>query len=223
MKIKELRLYTSKLKEQAAFYTDVLELNILDQSEKSVTFRIGNSILHFEQKSGATPYHFAINIPANKEKEALKWLKERLQVLKDGPDEIIDFTTWNAKAIYFYDSANNIVELIARKNLKNSVDQNFGPGQFLEISEIGVPTKDVESVYTILRNSLQMEIYSGGLGNFCAIGDESGLFICINKDKKYWYPTNDKAYPSEFEIRLLEKEKPFAIEFKKGSIKVRPL
>ena len=220
MKIKELKLYTSKLKEQAGFYSEVLELNTLDQSEKSVSFRIGNSTLRFEEKIDATPYHFAINIPANKEQEALNWLKSKLQILKDGPDEIIDFTAWNAKAIYFYDKDKNIVELIARKNLKNGTNENFGPEQFLEISEIGIPTKDIESVYNSLSESLVLEIYDGGFGNFCAIGDENGLFICVNMDRKDWYPTNDKAFPSDFEIKLLQKGNPFKIEFKNREIKV---
>ncbi|MCK0190422.1 VOC family protein [Arenibacter sp. F20364] len=220
MKIQELTLYTSKLREQAAFYAEVLELKTLAQSEKSVSFQIGNSTLRFEEKIDATPYHFAINIPANKEHEALTWLKSKLEILKDGEDQIINFTAWNAKAIYFYDKDKNIVELISRRNLNNRTDQNFGPDQFLEISEIGVPTKDVKTVYDSLKQVMGIEIYDGAFGNFCAVGDENGLFICINMDRKDWYPTNDKAYSSDFKLNLLEKGNHFYIEFKNGEIKV---
>jgi catechol-2,3-dioxygenase len=115
MKIQELKLYTSRHKKQAAFYSNVLNLNILEQTEKSVSFQIGNSIVHFEKKMDATPYHFAINIPANKGEEALVWLKSRLSILKDGKDEIIDFTAWNAKAIYFYDEDKNILNSLLEK------------------------------------------------------------------------------------------------------------
>ena len=187
MKIQELTLYTSNIDGQTEFYSQVLGLEIVKKSPKNVSFHIGNSLLQFEQKKEATPYHFAINIPANKEEEALQWLKSRITILKDDQDEIIDFRAWNAKAIYFYDQDKNIVELIARKNLKNESDQNFGPEQFLEISEIGVPTRDIESEFSILRNAMGIEIYDGGFGNFCAIGDENGLFIFINKDHKKWY------------------------------------
>lgn len=220
MKIKELKLYTSKLKEQVAFYGDVLGLKTLDRSDKRASFRIRNSILHFIERTHTTPYHFAINIPANKEQEALKWLQSKLEILKDGEDEIIDFTAWNAKAIYFYDKDKNIVELIARKNLKNGTDTNFGSDQLLEISEIGVPTKDVKTVYDSLRQAMDIKIYDGGFGSFCALGDENGLFICVNMDRKDWYPTNDKAFPSEFELKILEQGNPFNIEFKKGEIRV---
>ena len=220
MKIQELTLYTSNIDGQTEFYSQVLGLEIVKKSPKNVSFHIDNSLLQFEQKKEATPYHFAINIPANKEEEALQWLKSRITILKDEQDEIIDFRAWNAKAIYFYDQDKNIVELIARKNLKNESDQNFGPEQFLEISEIGVPTRDIESEFSILRNAMGIEIYDGGFGNFCAIGDENGLFICINKEHKKWYPTNDKAFASNFELLMQEKGKQYQVDFKNESIKV---
>ncbi len=220
MKIQELTLYTSNIDGQTEFYSQVLGLEIVKKSPKNVSFHIGNSLLQFEQKKEATPYHFAINIPANKEEEALQWLKSRITILKDEQDEIIDFRAWNAKAIYFYDQDKNIVELIARKNLKNESDQNFGPEQFLEISEIGVPTRDIESEFSILRNAMGIEIYDGGFGNFCAIGDENGLFICINKEHKKWYPTNDKAFASNFKLLMQEKGKQYQVEFKNESIKI---
>ncbi|MCM4171879.1 glyoxalase [Arenibacter sp. TNZ] len=220
MKIQELRLYSPKIRVQERFYSQVLGLPIIDRSNSHVSIQIGNSILHFEYRQTATPYHFAINIPSNKEEEALKWLKSRCPILKDGQDELINFTAWNAKAIYFYDEAQNIVELIARKNLKNASDHNFGQEQFLEISEIGVPTTDIEREYNSLTKVLDITIYDGGFGNFCAIGDENGLFICINRNRKNWYPTQDKAYPSEFEIKLSQKGKIYGIEFKNGKIKV---
>ncbi|MEQ8218654.1 MAG: VOC family protein [Arenibacter sp.] len=220
MKFKELKLYTSNIKAQAEFYSQVLGLSIFDQSRKHVSFQIGSSMLHFEYKQSATPYHFAINIPSNKEVEALKWLKSRCSILKDGEDEIINFTAWNAKAIYFYDQDKNIVELIARKNLKNDSVHNFGPEHFLEISEIGVPTRDIKSEFNILRDFIGIEIYDGGFGNFCAIGDENGLFICIDMDHKKWYPTNDKAFASNFELVLQENGKQYHVEFKNVSLKV---
>lgn len=213
MNIQELKLYTSRIKTQAEFYSQVLGLPIIDRSDKHVSFQIGKSILHFEYDPIATPYHFAINIPSNKEEEALKWLKSRRTVLKDGADEIINFTAWNAKAIYFYDEDKNIVELIARKNLHNPSDQEFGSEQFLEISEIGVPTADIESAFHTLRSIVDIAIYDGGFENFCAIGDENGLFICIDRESKNWYPTHDKAFPSPFRIKFLDKGKPYGIRF----------
>jgi len=221
MIIKELKLFTSQIKAQTEFYSEVLGLRVLDGAMNKVSFQVGNSILHLEYKEDATPYHFAINIPANKEQEALHWLKSRLRILKDGQDEIIDFKAWNAKAIYFYDQDKNIVELIARRNLDNASEANFNVGQFLEISEIGVPTNDLEWLYNTLNNSMGLSIYDGGFGNFCAVGDENGLFICINKDNKTWYPTQDKAYVSDFEVIALQKGKQYSVNYRDGAIKVQ--
>ena len=223
MKIQELTLYTTNIESQSEFYSQVLGLKIVKKSPKIISFQVGKTLLHFKFKKTATPYHFAINIPANKEEEALHWLKSRRSILKDGQDEIIDFRAWNAKAIYFYDQDLNIVELIARKNLKNDSSLKFGPEQFLEISEIGVPTRDIENVFSILSGVMEIEIYDGGFGNFCAIGDETGLFICINRDHKKWYPTNDKAFASNFELVLQEKGKQYHVEFNNESIKVAGL
>ena len=82
MIIKKLELYTSQLEEQIEFYSKILELPITSQSGNSVSFQVGHSILKFQYRKNCTPYHYAINIPSNKEFEALEWLKTRLEVLK---------------------------------------------------------------------------------------------------------------------------------------------
>jgi catechol-2,3-dioxygenase len=219
MEIKELKIYSSKIKEQADFYSKVLGLTVIKLTEDNVFLEFGKSILNIEFKAETTPYHFAINIPSNKEYEALEWLKSRVGILKEEGNEIQDFDFWNAKAIYFYDKDKNIVELIARKNLNNLSNQKFDSNQFLQISEIGLPTLNIENEFKQLKSLTGIEIFDGGFERFCAIGDENGLFICINKKVKYWYPTNDKAFSSEFEIRLLEKGNEYRIAYKNEKIK----
>ena len=220
MQIKELKIYSSHLKEQTHFYTNVLGLTVVKHTEKNVVFQMGKSMLNIEYKPKTTPYHLAINIPSNKEIEALHWVKSKVDILMNGSQEIQDFEFWNAKAIYFYDSDQNIVELIARKNLNNSIEQKFDTDQLIEISEIGLPTKDIEKEFIQLNNSTGIEIYDGDFDRFCAIGDENGLFICINKTIKDWFPTNDKAFSSDFEIKLTEKGKTYQIAYKNEKIQM---
>lgn len=219
MRVKELKIYSPKIKEQAEFYSKVLGLKIVELNKESVYLRFGDSMLIIEYKPEATPYHFAINIPGNKDLEALAWLKTRVKILKKGTNEIQDFYSWNAKAIYFYDKDKNIVELIARKNLNNSSDQKFDSDLFLEISEIGLVTLDIEKMFYKLKKLIGIEIFDGTFEQFCAIGDENGLFICINKNKKGWFPTNDKAFYSEFELKLIEKGIEYNIEYKNKVLK----
>ncbi|MEO0572284.1 MAG: VOC family protein, partial [Bacteroidota bacterium] len=133
--------------------------------------------------------------------------------------EIQDFDFWNAKAIYFYDMDHNIVEFIARKNLKNGTDKEFNSNSLLEISEIGIPVNDIETTFNTLNTLSNLSKYDGGFEKFCAIGDENGLFICINKQLKNWFPTGDKAHSSEFGITFEENGKEYAMEFRNEKIK----
>lgn len=219
MQIKELKIYSSDLKAQKEFYTNLLGLKLVEEEINLISIQIGTTLLKIQYKAETTPYHFAINIPANKDFEALVWLKSKVTILKDGVNEIQDFDFWNAKAVYFYDADRNIVELIARKNLQNSSDEIFDVNSFLNISEIGIPTFDIEREFKVLNNHTGIEVFDGGFERFCAIGDEHGLFICINKKEKDWYPTNEKAYSSDFEIQFIEKGNEHHFQFKNSVLK----
>lgn len=213
MRIKKLELFSSNIEAQTKFYTEILELKVLTETDNSVSFQIGESILEFTNKANSTPYHFAFNIPVNKESEALEWLKGRTDILKVATKEVQEIEDWNAKAIYFYDPDKNIVEFIIRYNLENASDQTFKANQRLELSEIGIPVSDIESVFYKLHDTTGIEIYDGNFERFCAIGDEHGLFICLNKNVKDWFPTNDKAFSSEFNLRFEEAGNTFDLEF----------
>ena len=49
-----------------------------------------------------------------------------------------------------------------------------------------------------MYENFQQPIYDGTLQRFAAIGDEEGLFIIVNHNKK-WMPTNDLAQLIDFE------------------------
>jgi len=214
MKIQELELFTPKLEEQTKFYTQVLDLDIVEQTSTFVFFQIGYSILKLTYREVHTPYHFAINIPANQEMEALKWLKDRVKILQHENSEIQYFEFWNAYAIYFYDEDANIVELIARKTLNNNSNLPFSKKSLLEISEIGLPTTNISREYKILKRATAIPVYSGSVERFCAIGNEHGLFIVINKNlKKEWFPTNDKTESSDFGMQFNVRGKTYSLKY----------
>lgn len=213
MKIQRLKLFSAHLQAQFEFYTETLGLDLIGESNNSFSIRIGNSELVFEEAQDFHPYHFAVNIPSHNESEALNFIKDRTSALKHEETEIIDYENWNAKAIYFYDADKNLVELISRNNLAYPKSETFDKLAFIEISEIGLPTSDIEKEFKILNQTCGLEIYDGNFERFCAIGDEQGLFICVNKDLKTWFPTNEKAFPSKFELLLEEKTKVFKCVF----------
>lgn len=213
MQIKELKIYTKSLEDQFNFYSKIIGLKVIDHSENNITFHIGNSRIQIVKSDISHPYHLAINIPCNREHEALKWLKERVEILKVGLDEIQDFRSWNAKAIYFYDKDNNIIEFIARKNMKNKSQTKFSVASLLEISEIGIPVNSIEKIFRKIHRTTGMEKFDGDFEKFCAMGDENGLFISINKKVKKWFPTGDKAYSAAFETRFMQKGRDYELKF----------
>jgi catechol 2,3-dioxygenase-like lactoylglutathione lyase family enzyme len=213
MKINRLILYTAQLEEQTTFYKDVLGFKLVEKTPDHSSFKTGTSILSFYYRETSTPYHFAFNIPSNQINEALQWLKQRVEVLTDERIEIHDFESWNAQAVYFYDKDQNIVEFIARKNLKIESFTAFRPESILNISEIGLPVNNMERTLHHLNLVKKLPIYSGDMERFCAAGDENGLFIIINKEKKKWYPNDDTPHSSYFRM-----EGDYNIEFTNGKI-----
>ena len=218
MRINELIIYTSKLDSQVKFYETRLKLTCIEQTEKRATFQIGDSLLTFESRKDATPYHFAINIPSHKEREALEWLKDRVEILKEEDIEIHDFNFWNAMAMYFYDADKNIVELISRRNLNNETTLPFDSNQLLCISEIGLATVDIEEKFKQLNELSNIESFSGSFERFLAAGDDHGLFIIVDKRTKDWFPTGDEAYTSDFELDFSSKEKNCRIRFENDKL-----
>lgn len=220
MKIEFLKLFTPNLREQLQFYGEVLELPLKSHSETSFQVQIGYSILEFQQEESATPYHVAFHIPALQEEIALGWLEERVEILKDGDDKIIDFPAWKARSMYFYDASNNILEFISRKGYFLPTSEEFSAESIKGISEIGLATENVEEKFNFLNTHCGLTKFTGDYQHFCATGDDEGLFIVINKAEKDWIPTGDKAFASPFEIKISVKNAIFGCAFENERLRL---
>jgi hypothetical protein len=153
--------------------------------------------------------------------QALAWLKERVTILRDGEQEIQEFSNWNARAIYFYDADHNVVELIARRNLGYTSEEYFHAGQFRELSEIGLPSTHIKSTYEYLHREMNLEVFDGSFDRFCAIGDERGLFICVHPERKSWYPCQDPIYASPFSVQLKNEDLSYHLSYRKNHLQIR--
>lgn len=202
MKIEFLTLYTNQLEEQLRFYERVLKMPVQNITNLSFQVVMGYTILEFQKVETATPYHFAIHIPARQEEQALEWLRERVGILTDQGEEIIDFPAWKARSVYFYDADKNIVEFISREDLFPADSEKFSEESLLGICEIGVATENVEEKFRFLNDHFGLQKFTGDYERFCATGDDGGLFIIINKEIKDWIPTGDTAFASPFEIEF---------------------
>ena len=202
MRIAKLKIYTSNLEQQLQFYRQVMELEVLQTNADSFEVKLGFSVLEFLKRDKATPYHIAFHIEANKEEQALSWLKERVGILTDDGKEIVDFPAWNARSVYFYDADENILEFISRRHCYPGEEEKFAPDSIKGISEIGLATSEVQRNFDFLNREFGLKKYTGDYEVFCATGDDEGLFIIINKEKKKWFPAEDMAYASPFEINI---------------------
>lgn len=207
MKIKEVFLETSHLPELLDFYVQRLGFALQTQEEGKFTLIAGTSLLHFEQAKEVLEtspfYHFAFNIPENQFGEAQSWLKNKsLEILPFQGQQIIDFPNWNAHSLYFLDPAGNILELIARHDLPNAIDQPFNASSICEISEVGFPVPEIAPFYQDLHQQFGLPMYSqiSNLNTFCAAGDPQGLFIIVPLNRA-WFPT--QRINGIFHIRIL--------------------
>ena len=193
MQIFELQLLTTDIPQTKKFYSEILGMEILHADDSSIKFSAGYSTLIFKKTNNKNPfYHFAFTIPSNKFDEAHAWTKQKVPLLPITPESTIaNFTNWNAKAFYFYDNNQNIVEFIARFDLDNNSDKPFEGSSIFSISEIGIVTDNAKGYSEKMIEEYGINFFSKQppQDDFAAIGDDHGLFIMVN-DKRNWYPTD---------------------------------
>ena len=192
MNITRLELPTTDLKAQQDFYARILELPVNLSAEK-LEVQIGKTFLVFTQAEsdfdGA--YHFAFNIPENQFHHAKAWISRRIPLLQDetGKDEF-DSESWNSHSIYFKDVAGNVLEFIARHNLKNAISGEFDSSQILNISEIGLPSEDVIAFANTICSKLNLSVFKQEPNaTFTPVGDDNGLLIIPIKNR-IWIPNS---------------------------------
>ena len=199
MHIKEIILYSPDIKTLKFFYSEILELPVYYKSENKISLAAGNSLLTFIKGSKRKRpfYHFAFNVPSDKFKEAKEWITSSgISLISLNGEDEFDFKSWNAHSIYFYDPADNIVELISRHGLKKEDTEKYYGDLILNISEIGLPVLDVKTAIEKINNISGIPFYSGDDKSFAAMGDEHGLFIIVKEGRK-WFPDchNAKVFP----------------------------
>lgn len=205
MEILKIELLTDNIDETIKFYSELLGFEILHTERKTISLSVGKSILTFTKSDNLNPkYHFAFNIPCNKIDEAILWTSSRTTLIKITNDKVIaDFDSWNANAIYFFDNNGNILEFIARHDLNNLSENNFGISSIYSISEIGIVTENPLKLANKIINENKLSYFAKGAKSeaFAALGDDNGLFVIV-KTNRNWYPTNLPAEKFLTKIKL---------------------
>lgn len=205
MRIKELILETNSLHKTRLFYHKTLELGILEETEDSISFKAGRSVLTFKETTGSKPfYHFAFNITVNKFSDSFEWIDSKLDILPANNNKpIAGYSNWNAQSFYFHDNNANIVEFIVRFDLPYHSPAPFSTDCLEEISEIGIVVSNVKNTAQQLHQQFNIPYFSKGpqLSDFTVLGDDHGLLL-ITQLKRGWVPTNKPA--QSFPITIVD-------------------
>jgi catechol-2,3-dioxygenase len=129
----------------------------------------------------SSPHHFAFHVA-----DLDPW-KQRLDVTEEH-----DFSSWGgARAVYFRDPEENVVELIARPDARPE----------LALAEVGLPVDDVPAAVEALRDTLGIEQYREGNETFAPLGDDDGLLIFVRVGRA-WFPVGVPAGTSPIEVSV---------------------
>lgn len=209
-------LTATSLNELKKFYTSLIGLPLVSEQTGLFTIRAGETTVSFIQTSAKdeTPcYHFAFNIPENKILKAREWQLKRT-ALSATPSQLVDenypkdirhFQHWNAHSVFFWDPAGNLVEYIARHDLKNKSEGEFSSKDLLSVSEIAFIVRDTETIAEELKSSFNLSQYRGGDENFRAIGDENGLLLVMKKGRVWEGHTNISRTPDTIKTAVIIK------------------
>ena len=179
------------------FYGKQFDMAIPSDRPDRFTFDAGETKMTFVESASTGSerpfYHFAFNIPENKILAALEWQKARTPLLTvpeshrapGFPAEVAFSSHWNAHSIFFLDPAGNLVEYIARHDMKNADSSpSFSWADLLYISELALVVDDVAGTAAMLRNAAALGQYRNASDELAALGDESGMLIVAKRGRR---------------------------------------
>lgn len=216
MKINEITLLSNNLVETTRFYSEVMELMIVESDDSHIVFKIGSSKLSFLHTDDENcVYHFAFDIPHNRLNEAVKWLSTRVGLIRFKESDVIDFPNWNAKSLYFYDNNGNVLEFIARFENGNDSYEAFESSSLISISEIAFVSDNVEQLADELIKTYDLTYYfrQQQSEEFSVIGDDEGLIILV-KSTRNWFPTPVRVKKFPVILKIENQKKEFEISYK---------
>ncbi len=201
--ISELRLQTHDIAALETFYGESLGLPTQREGDEVAIDAGATRIVFTAVTTGRPFYHFAFNIPENNLESAVQWQKKRTELVRRDNRDVVHFAKWNAHSVFFLDPAGNLLEYIARHDLKNANKGDFSVADILYASEIGLVVDDIPRTVAAAKAQLNLGIYRDNSQSFASIGDEHALLVVVKRNRK-WFPARKrpaKVFPLTATIR----------------------
>ncbi|MSW50773.1 MAG: hypothetical protein F2817_07780 [Actinobacteria bacterium] len=220
-RFRRVTLSTTAMAEEQAWWTGRLGLERAPGApEGGFAVRVGSGILAFAPVTdgarsrggaGARPsHHVALEVAEDRLVEASEWLAGASPLIELGDGEtIVDFPNWVAHSVYAQSPGGHVIELIARHRRPwepwtpstMAPEDVRGAGLVRGISEVGIHTPDVGALVDRLEALGERLWFGDPQTGFAAVGDESGLLICV-REWRPWFPTDKAAAPGPLTIEL---------------------
>jgi catechol-2,3-dioxygenase len=214
MRIEELTLTTGNPEELKKFYSEELGFKEIEASTASdgFSFQAGYTRINFVPGDKDARYHFAFNIRPDQLPDVMNWIEHHKIDLLDnekGDGKIVDFPSWRAKSVYFFDAGGNIVEFIARAAIAPAGNApKFSALSVCGISEIGIVCDDVASMREWIETAHGVKGFARqhNTDEFSALGDDEGLLLLVPKGRP-WFMGNFDAFHFPVAIKGKNQEK----------------
>ncbi|TYS46712.1 VOC family protein [Bacillus infantis] len=183
MQIYQVNLQCFHLEEMCAFYTEVLEMELIHQTERWFSVRAGSTKLFFEKGETVPYYHLCFRTDALYFEHIFSRLGAESCLLANEEGEYSMF--WEGKQAYFTDPDGNILECLERPALRCQA------GGWHDVGEVGFPSADVAGMQAKLKPILA-DRYAEDSSSFAFYGDDAGVLVLV-KEGRCWYPTDRGA------------------------------
>ena len=207
MNIEHVRMLASNFEETKQFYSQQLEIPLVNEGTSAFTLQFGQTTVTFEKalKDAQPFYHFALNVPANLFDEAKKWAKERVDLLLEDCEDEVYFKNINAKSLYFEDPAGNIVEFICRLSDSAESEVPFSPLSLIKMSEMSIVVPDKQKALPSLHH---IDIYERSNNDveydgLTFMGDvkDATYLLFVNEGRRWFFSQKpSKSYPVKIQL-----------------------
>lgn len=161
MTILGLQLTTDRLAQMRDFYSQMLQLALVEEREDTLAFQVGMTKLMFTVAEADTqPAHaFGFSVPAARFDAVTDALSQRMQLY--APEQRAGSDT--PPTVYLNDPSNNAISLVARDEIVEDREQS-NPLSLCAVGELTFVVDDVQSVRHALETRFEFSAFPSSSG-----------------------------------------------------------